>query len=82
MGGHKPIIRSGDTRDWLLDRFGRGFPLRGLVAVPGERGGKVDGVQVWRLVHAEGLRFKKIVLPAERAPPCHRAAVTEVPGPA
>ena len=55
MGGHKPNILSGANRDWLLERAGTDFTLRGLVAELAERGVKVDYVQVWRFVHAEGL---------------------------
>ena len=60
MGGHKPNILSGTNRDWLLERAAADFTLRGLVAKLAERGVKVDYVQVWRFVHAEGLSFKKI----------------------
>jgi transposase len=59
IGGYKPRLLSGDLRDWLLDRARRDFTLRGLVAELSERGVKVDYVQVWRFVHAEGLSFKK-----------------------
>lgn len=59
MGGHKPNILSGPNRDWLLERAATDFTLRGLVAELAERGVKVDYVQVWRFVHAEGLSFKK-----------------------
>jgi putative transposase len=59
MGGHKPNILSGANRDWLLKRTATDFTLRGLVAELAERGVKVDYVQVWRFVHAEGLSFKK-----------------------
>jgi len=38
---------------------------RGLVAELAMRGVKVAYVQVWRFAHAEGLSFKKSVLPAE-----------------
>lgn len=58
-GGHKPNILSGANRDWLLERAATDFTLRGLVAELAERGVKVDYVQVWRFVHAEGLSFKK-----------------------
>lgn len=85
MGGYKPRLLAGDLRDWLIERAGRDFTLRGLVAELGERGVKVDYVQVWRFVHAEGLSFKK-------KRPAHRAAtprgrqtaraVAQVPGPA
>lgn len=59
IGGHKVGILSGEHRDWLLERATRDFTLRGLVAELAERGVKVDYVQVWRFVHAEGLSFKK-----------------------
>ena len=59
IGGYKPRLLSGELRDWLLERVRRDFTLRGLVAELGERGVKVDYVQVWRFVHAEGLSFKK-----------------------
>ena len=59
MGGYKPNILSGANRDWLLERAAKDFTLRGLVAELAERGVKVDYVQVWRFVHAEGLSFKK-----------------------
>jgi len=59
IGGYKPNILSGDNRTWLLERTMTDFTLRGLVAELAERGVKVDYVQVWRFVHAEGLSFKK-----------------------
>jgi transposase len=59
IGGHKVGILAGEHRDWLLERATRDFTLRGLVAELAERGVKVDYVQVWRFVHAEGLSFKK-----------------------
>lgn len=59
MGGYKPNILSGANRDWLLARAATDFTLRGLVAELAARGVKVDYVQVWRFVHAEGLSFKK-----------------------
>lgn len=59
IGGHKPRLLAGDLRVWLLDRMKTDFTLRGLVADLAERGVKVDYVQVWRFVHAEGLSFKK-----------------------
>jgi len=58
IGGYKVGVLVGH-RDWLLERTARDFTLRGLVAELGERGVKVDYVQVWRFVHAEGLTFKK-----------------------
>lgn len=59
IGGYRPRLLAGELRDWLLERAQRDFTLRGLVAELGERGVKVDYVQVWRFVHAEGLSFKK-----------------------
>jgi putative transposase len=58
MGGHRLGVLSGH-RDWLLERMTCDFTLRGLVAELATRGVKVDYVQVWRFVHAEGLSFKK-----------------------
>lgn len=60
MGGYKPNLLTGALRDWLLERAGRDFTLRGLAAeLAAEFGVKVDYVQVWRFAHAEGLSFKK-----------------------
>ncbi len=84
IGGHRrPVL--GAHRAWLLDRTTRDFTLRGLVAELGERGVKVDYVQVWRFVHAEGLSFKKKrssrrAAAAEGRPPAR--AVAQVSGPA
>ena len=74
MGGHKPNILSGANRDWLLERAARDFTLRGLVAELAERGVKVDYVQVWRFVHAEGLSFKKKRAARRTAPATGRPA--------
>ena len=58
IGGHRrPVLA--DHRDWLIERTRTDFTLRGLVAELAERGVRVDYVQVWRFVHAEGLSFKK-----------------------
>jgi putative transposase len=82
IGGYKPRLLTGELRDWLLERTMSDFTLRGLVAELGERGVKVDYVQVWRFVHAEGLSFKKkraarrAVAPEDRPTP---RAVEEVP---
>lgn len=85
IGGHKPRLLTGDLRDWLLERTKTDFTLRGLVAELGERGVKVDYVQVWRFAHAEGLSFKKKRAPRRAAEaeggPAART-VEEVPGPA
>ena len=59
IGGHKVAVLSGVHRDWLVDRTKTDFTLRALVAELAEKGLKVDYVQVWRVVHAEGLSFKK-----------------------
>jgi len=85
IGGHKPRLLTGDLRDWLLERTGSDFTLRGLVAELAERGVRVDYVQVWRFAHAEGLSFKKKrssrrATEAEDRPAAR--AVEEVPGPA
>ncbi len=84
MGGHRVGVLAGH-RDWLLERATRDFTLRGLVAELATRGVKVDYVQVWRFVHAEGLSFKKKRAARRAAAPVDRAAaraVEEVPGPA
>lgn len=84
MGGHKPNILSGANRDWLLERATTDFTLRGLVIELAERGVKVDYVQVWRFVHAEGLSFKKKRVARRAAPPGNRSAartMEEVSGP-
>jgi len=59
VGGHKVGVLSGAHRDWLKDRTKTDFTLRGLVAKLAERKVKVDYVQVWCFVHAEGLSCKK-----------------------
>jgi len=85
MGGHKPNILSGPNRDWLLQRVATDFTLRGLVGELAERGVKVDYVQVWRFVHAEGLSFKKKRAARRTAAACGRSAtraMEEVSGPA
>jgi transposase len=83
IGGYKPRVLTGDLRLWLLERAERDFTLRGLVAELGERGVKVDYVQVWRFVHGEGLSFKKKRSAGRTAVPEDRPearAVEEVPG--
>ena len=82
IGGHKVGVLLGH-RDWLLERTARDFTLRGLVAELGERGVKVDYVQVWRFVHSEGLSFKKKRAARRAAPAVDRkaaCAVEEVSG--
>lgn len=78
MGGHKPNILSGSNRTWLLERVATDFTLRGLVAELAERGVKVDYVQVWRFVHAEGLSFKKKRAARRTAPATGRKATRAV----
>lgn len=85
IGGYKPRLLAGDLRDWLLERAQRDFTLRGLVAELGERGIKVDYVQVWRFVHAEGLSFKKKRAARRAVAPRDRTttgAVAQIPEPA
>ena len=85
VGGHRIGVLSGVHRDWLLDRAGSDFTLRGLVVELAERGVKVDYVQVWRFVHAEGLSFKKKRSSRRAAQAQGRPkarAVEEVPAPA
>jgi transposase len=82
IGGHRVGVLSGH-RDWLVERTTRDFTLRGLVAELATRGVKVDYVQVWRFVHAEGLSFKKKRAARRTAPAVDRAtagAVEEIPG--
>jgi putative transposase len=78
MGGHRPGILSGPNRDWLLERVATDFTLRGLVAELAARGVKVDYVQVWRFVHAEGLSFKKKRAARRAAPAEGRKAARAV----
>lgn len=85
IGGHRPPVLSGAHRAWLLERTRHDFTLRGLVAELAERGVKVDYVQVWRFVHAEGLSFKKKRSTSRAAASKDRAApgtVAKVSGPA
>jgi len=84
IGGRRlAVLRA--HRDWLLERTRADFTLRGLVAELAELGVKVDYVQIWRFVHAEGLSFKKKRAPRRAAAAEDRAAtraVEEVSGPA
>jgi transposase len=85
MGGRRTRVLSGAHRDWLLERTATDFTLRGLVAELAERGVRVDYVQVWRFVHAEGLSFKKKRAARRAAPAGDRQtarAVEEVSRPA
>lgn len=78
MGGRKPGVLVGAHRDWLLERTATDFTLRGLVAELAERGVRVDYVQVWRFVHAEGLSFKKNRAARRTAPTRDRPAARAV----
>ncbi len=83
VGGHKVGVLTGVHRDWLLNRTRIDFTLRGLVGELAEQGVKVDYVQVWRFVHAEGLSFKKKRSSRRTAAAVERAApraVEEVSG--
>ncbi len=77
MGGHRVGILAGH-RDWLFERAAHDFTLRGLVAELATRGVKVDYVQVWRFVHAEGLSFKKKRAARRTAAAVDRAAARAV----
>ena len=77
MGGHRVGIL-GAHRDWLLERVVTDFTLRGLVAELATRGVKVDYVQVWRFVHAEGLSFKKKRAAGRTTPAVDRQAARAV----
>lgn len=83
IGGHRRAVLDAH-RAWLAERAKADFTLRGLVAELAGRGVKVDYVQVWRFVHAEGLSFKKKrssrrAAPTEDRPPAR--AVAQVSGP-
>jgi transposase len=70
VGGHKPRVLSGASADWLRERCRSGpFTTRGLTAELAARGIKTDRRAVWVFVRAEGLSFKKSVLPAEQDRP-------------
>jgi len=58
VGGHKVGVLSGAHRDWLMYRTKTDFTPRALVAELAEREVRVDHVQVWRFVQAEGLSFQ------------------------
>ncbi len=77
IGGYKVGVLSRHS-DWLLERTAHDFTLRGLVAELAERGVKVDYVQVWRFVHAEGLSFKKKRTARRTASTVDRAAANAV----
>ena len=64
IGGYKPRTLSGDCAEWLRERVASGpITLRGLTAELAERGIKTQPRAVWVFLHAEGLRFKKNLVP-------------------
>jgi transposase len=70
VGGYKPRTLSGDCAAWLRARIASGpFTLRGMAAELAEQGIKSNPRAVWVFVHAEGLSFKKTLLPEEQTRP-------------
>jgi len=70
MNGHKKPVLSGSNAEWLRERIKSGsFTLRGLTAELAAHGIKTQQKIVWLFVHAEGLSYKKTVLPTEQARP-------------
>ena len=70
VGGHKPRTLTGEHAEWLRARVAEGpFTTRGLTAELAARGIKTDRRALWVFLHAEGLSFKKTVLPAEQSRP-------------
>jgi len=70
IGGYKRRTLSGERAQWLRERIASGpFTLRGLTAELAERGIKTHPRAVWVFVHAEGLSFKKNLLPEEQIRP-------------
>ncbi|MDE2488784.1 MAG: IS630 family transposase [Alphaproteobacteria bacterium] len=70
IGGYKPRTLSGECADWLRQRIAAGpVTLRGLTAELAARGIKTQPRAVWVFLHAEGLSFKKTLLPEEQARP-------------
>ena len=83
MGGHKPRVLVGATRDWLLERTRSDFTLMGLVRELSERGVKVDYRSVWNFVHDEDLSFKKKRFTdrtGSASDPAPTSAMEDVPG--
>jgi transposase len=70
VGGYKPRTLSGECAQWLSARLASGpFTLRGLAAELAERGIKTHPRAVWVFVHAQGLSYKKTLLPEEQTRP-------------
>ena len=59
IGGYRPKKIAGRHREWLMQRCGKDFTVRGLVAELAERGLKVDYRTMWEFLHAEKLSYKK-----------------------
>ena len=57
--GHKPGRRLVAEKDFIVERLKADVTLRGLVKELAERGVATSYISVWRVVHEEGLSFKK-----------------------
>ncbi|ATY34331.1 IS630 family transposase [Sphingomonas psychrotolerans] len=70
MNGHKGRTLSGEIAQWLHERIQAApFTTRQLTAELVARGIKTDRRAVWTFLHAEGLSFKKTIVPAEQDRP-------------
>ena len=70
IGGYKPRILSGENAVWLRQRIASGpVMLRSVAVELAERGIKTHPRGVWVFLHAEGLGFKRTLLPEEQARP-------------
>ncbi len=58
-GGRRPKKLVGEYSAWLIERMGRDFTVRGLVAELAERGLETNYRSVWLFIHAQGHSFKK-----------------------
>ena len=57
--GHKPGRALVSEKDFIRERLKADVTLRGLVRELAERGVATSYISVWRVVHEEGLSFKK-----------------------
>jgi transposase len=57
--GHKRGRALAAEKDFIRERLGADVTLRGLVRELAERGVATSYISVWRVVHEEGLSFKK-----------------------
>lgn len=85
LGRHQPRSLAGE-RDWLMARLAMApdVSLRGLVVELRERGVMTSYGSVWRIVHDQGLSFKKNAVRQRTGSPRRRkkaAAVEDVSGP-